>query len=154
MASSGVIASVMYRKSIHLTNSSGVMSATILQTGLFNVFAQRSQIALTTAPRAKWMTPFSGPIHLNCESETRYLQVFPQFSTREERVRPLIRSATLSMALQTMSLPRPIVKVYNTSAVSKVLSKYGSGYIPFHVRRNLHRFSRYSTRQNNLQQHS
>ncbi len=70
-ASSGVTASVIYLKSIHRTNSSGVISATMRQTGLRSVFAQRSQSALTTAPKAKWMTPFSGPIHLNWESETR-----------------------------------------------------------------------------------
>lgn len=111
IASSGVIASVIYLKSIHLTNSSGDMSATILHTGLFNVLAHRSQIALTTAPSARCITPFSGPIHRNCESETRYRHVSPQFATREARVRPLMRSATLSIALQTMSFPRPIVKV-------------------------------------------
>jgi hypothetical protein len=70
-ASSGVTASVIYLKSMHLTNSSGVISATIRQTGLLSDFAHRSQIAFTTAPRARWITPFSGPIHRNWESETR-----------------------------------------------------------------------------------
>jgi hypothetical protein len=69
-------------------------------------------MALTTAPSARWMTPFSGPIQRSCESETRYRHVWPQFATREERVRPLMRSATLSIALQTISFPRPMVKVY------------------------------------------
>ncbi len=71
IASSGVIASVIYLKSMHLTNSSGDISATILHTGLFNVLAHKSQMAFTTAPSARWMTPFSGPIQRSCESETR-----------------------------------------------------------------------------------
>jgi hypothetical protein len=69
-------------------------------------------MAFTTAPSARWITPFSGPIQRSCESETRYRHVWPQFATREERVRPLMRPATLSIALQTMSLPRPMVKVF------------------------------------------
>lgn len=58
------------------------------------------------------MTPFSGPIQRSCESLTRWRQVLPQSSVREERVRPLMRSATWLMAAQTMSLPRPMVKVW------------------------------------------
>jgi hypothetical protein len=69
-------------------------------------------MALTTAPRARWMTPFSGPIQRSCESLTRWRQVLPQFSTRDSRVRPLIRSARWAIAVQTISLPRPIVKVW------------------------------------------
>ena len=73
-ASSGVIASVMYRKSMQPTSASGVMSASSFQSGLRSVFAQRSQIALTTAAVARWITPFSGPIQRSCESDVRRRQ--------------------------------------------------------------------------------
>jgi hypothetical protein len=53
IASSGVIASVIYLKSMQRTNSSGLISATTCQTGLLRVFARRSHIALTTEPSAR-----------------------------------------------------------------------------------------------------
>lgn len=62
------------------------------QTGLPRTLAHRSQMALTTEPRARWMTPFSGPIHLSWLSLTRYLQVWPQFETRSDSFLPLILS--------------------------------------------------------------
>ena len=60
------------------------------------------------------MTPFSGPIQRSCESLTRWRHVLPQFSTRDSSVRPLTRSARWAMAEQTISLPRPIVKVWRS----------------------------------------
>jgi hypothetical protein len=151
IASSGVIASVIYLKSMHLTNSSGDISATILHTGLFKDLAHKSQIAFTTAPSARWMTPFSGPIQRSWESETRYRHVWPQFATREERVRPLMRSATLSIALQTMSFPRPIVNVcFRSRSQSIARLVWGGGRRrgrPFHGRRIGNRFSGCSTQQ-------
>jgi hypothetical protein len=58
------------------------------------------------------MTPFSGPIQRSCESLTRWRQVWPQLETSESRVRPRMRSARCEMAEHTISLPRPIVKVW------------------------------------------
>jgi hypothetical protein len=64
------------------------------------------------------MTPFSGPIQRSCESLTRWRHVWPQSATRESRVRPLTRSARWAMAEQTISLPRPIVKVWGIVSVA------------------------------------
>lgn len=63
------------------------------------------------------MTPFSGPIQRSCESLTRWRHVWPQLATSESRVRPLTRSARWAMAEQTISLPRPIVKVWGMSGL-------------------------------------
>ena len=48
-------------KSMQRTISAGDRSQTSCQSGLPSVFAQRSQIALTTAAVARWTIPFSGP---------------------------------------------------------------------------------------------
>ena len=111
-ASSGVSASVMYRKSMHFTSSSGDMSATTFHTGFCSVFAHRSHRALTTADSARCMAPFSGPIHRTCPSETKYRQVSPQLEVSESSDRLTRSGARLLMAAQTTSFPRPIVKDY------------------------------------------
>ena len=63
IASSLVKTSVKYRKSMHPTNSSGVMSTTSRQSGLYCDFAQRSQTALRMAHAASCMTPRSGDMN-------------------------------------------------------------------------------------------
>lgn len=60
-ASSGVRTSAMYRKSICRTSQAGSASASSRHTGFPARLAARSQAALTTAPIAMCITPFSGP---------------------------------------------------------------------------------------------
>lgn len=114
MASAEVKTSSMYRKSIQRTNSSGVISDTTCQTGLWRVFAHRSQRALTRAPSAMWITPFSGPIHRNWLSEFKYRHVLPQFADRVSNSFPTTIGARLDIAAHTTSVPRPSVNVFDT----------------------------------------
>lgn len=81
------------------------------QTGFFRVFDHRSQRAFTTAPSAKCMTPFSGPTQRSWLSEVRYRHVFLQSLVNESNDRPTIKGPKWSIAAQTKSFPRPIVKV-------------------------------------------
>ncbi|CAM5243657.1 hypothetical protein STANM309S_05161 [Streptomyces tanashiensis] len=61
----------MYRKSIWSTSQAGSASARNCQTGLPARLAARSQTALTTAPIAMCITPFSGPSQRSWLSPTR-----------------------------------------------------------------------------------
>jgi hypothetical protein len=60
MRSSGVSASVMYRKSMHRTISSGVISHSNRQTGLRSDFAQRSQNRIDHRRRCEVDHPLLG----------------------------------------------------------------------------------------------
>ena len=61
IASAGVIASLIYLKSIAATISSGLMSERSFHSGTLRDFAKRSHRALSTAPIPIWNTPVSGP---------------------------------------------------------------------------------------------
>ena len=72
----------MYRKSMHATTCSGVISASSFQRGLPSTLANRSQTAFTIAAVARWMTPFSGPSQRSWESVTSRRQKPPRSATR------------------------------------------------------------------------
>lgn len=103
--------SVMYRKSMQRTSSAGLISDTRRHSGLASLLAHRSQTAFTTAAVARWMAPLSGPIQRSWLSEVTCLQNRPGFSRIQSRSRPTTQCDSASMALQTISLPRPMVKV-------------------------------------------
>lgn len=52
------------------TNSSGVKSATSFQSGFPSDLDQRSHSAFTTAPRARWITPFWWVLVYGCNIES------------------------------------------------------------------------------------
>src|SRR5687768_17642196 len=92
----------MYWKSIVDTNCSGVRSAASFQTGFFSDLAQRSQIALTTAPRARWVTPFCGPSQRSWLSWARARQNAAKSFVMPARLRPTtIRSEEHTSELQS-----------------------------------------------------
>ncbi len=93
------------------TSSSGDMSATSCHTGLPSDLDQRSHIAFTIAPVARWIAPLSGPIQRSWLSEVTCRQKRPMSSATHARSSPTTRCRIASIAAQQISLPRPMVKV-------------------------------------------
>ena len=75
------------------------------------LFAQRSQTALTTAPTARCMTPFSGPSQRSWPSDTSERQKPRMSPVIPSSVRPTTSGSSARMAATQTSVPRPFVKV-------------------------------------------
>ena len=86
------------------------MSASSRQTGLPATLAARSQAALTTAPIAMCMTPFSGPSQRSWLSPIRAALNPPRSPATSLTLRPTTCDRSAAMAATTTSLPRPMVK--------------------------------------------
>jgi hypothetical protein len=110
-ASAGLIASLMWWKSTLRTSSSVGISASSRHSGTPASLARRSQTALTSAPVAMWMTPFSGPSHRSCTSAVSDRQNVTGEAEISAMVRPTTWWARARTAAQVISLPRPLVKV-------------------------------------------
>ena len=108
-ASAGVSASVMYRKSTSSTICSGDKSERNFQSGFFAYFVTRSHAALTTAPAAICVTPFSGPSQRICESRTKLRAKSPMLVARSATSRPTAYGASCSIMSHCKSFPRPHV---------------------------------------------
>ncbi len=100
----------MYLKSIWPTSHSGSASARSCQSGLPARLAVRSQAALTTAPIAMCITPFSGPSHRSWLSPIRSRFNVPGSAQSSSTDRPITWSRSASIAATWTSLPRPMVK--------------------------------------------
>ena len=109
-ASAGVSASVMYLKSTSSTICSGVRSERNFHKGFFACFVTRSHAALTTAPAAICVTPFSGPNQRICESRTKLRANSPMLVARSATSRPTAYGASCSIMSHCRSFPRPHVK--------------------------------------------
>ncbi len=101
----------MYRKSMAATSSSGERCESSCQSGTPTSFAHRSQTAFTTAPAARWMTPFSGPSQRSWSSETSERQKLRMSPVIPSSVRPATRGSRARIAATQTSVPRPFVKV-------------------------------------------
>lgn len=97
---------------MHRTSSSGVISATMRQTGFRRIFPHKSHTAFKTPATARCVTDFSGPIHRYCESLTMCRQVRPMSAVRSCIVRPTTRLAKMLSVKQMISLPRPLLNAY------------------------------------------
>ena len=87
------------------------MSTSSFQTGLPSRLAHRSHTALTMAPVAMWMMPFSGPSHRSCGSWVRERKNVRMSEVTDSSVRPLTWWASARAAPTVSSLPRPFVNV-------------------------------------------
>ena len=87
------------------------MSASSFHKGLPSTFAYRSHTALMSAADARWIAPFSGPIHRNCCSPVMARQNPRISDVIDSRVRPTTIGARALIAATQTSVPLPSVKV-------------------------------------------
>lgn len=121
----------MYLKSITETSFSGSISTKSFQRGFPSIFAHKSQRALIMAAVAKWITPFSGPIHLIWLWQASVFQNWPKLLYMSSSFLPTTKGSKALTACTTLweqctyyfvictqlfifiptSVPLPIVKV-------------------------------------------
>ena len=101
----------MWLKSTTATSSSGDIEAISFHSGRPARLALMSHSALSTAPAAMWLTPFSGPIQRNCESCTSSRDTSPRRESMSSTSQSGRNFTTEAIAAHITSLPRPPVKV-------------------------------------------